>query len=69
VEELKKAIEEMGQVDPSLPDSFFEERCGTSSHSGQGHIYNFSGSSTLNEVAGSIYNASGNINFGEIPKP
>ncbi|RSL42799.1 hypothetical protein CEP54_015353 [Fusarium duplospermum] len=40
VEELKKAIEDMAQVEPSLSDSEFEEKTTSITHHGQGAINN-----------------------------
>lgn len=72
VEELRKAIQEMNQVDPSLPDSLFEEKTASSIHYGHGDIknYSFSGSSTQTNVSGNMssYNAKGDMTIGEIPK-
>ncbi|KAF4990552.1 hypothetical protein FDECE_14331 [Fusarium decemcellulare] len=65
VEELKVAIEEMNQVDPSLPDSAFEEKSTSNTHFGQGHINNLYDGSTQTNVAGNSYTAQGNMSFGE----
>ncbi|KAJ3540936.1 hypothetical protein NM208_g4832 [Fusarium decemcellulare] len=64
VEELKTAIEEMSQVDPSLPESMLEEKSTSNTHFGQGNINNLYDGSTQTNIAGNSYSAQGNMSFG-----
>lgn len=67
VEALKKAIEELAQVEPSLPDSAFEERAGSFNHYGQGDMFNHTGpGKQINH--GSSFEAARDINLSMSPE-
>ncbi|CVL02510.1 uncharacterized protein FMAN_00030 [Fusarium mangiferae] len=68
VEELKMAMQELEQVEPSIPDSDFEEMAGSVSHYGEGHIYSNTGSGTQKNVSRDNYEAARDMHFGGPPK-
>ena len=67
LEDLEKAIMELAQVEPSLPDSVFEEKAGSVNYYGKGDMFNVTGSGSLKQINGPNFEAAGDQNFGMSP--
>ncbi|KAI5459654.1 hypothetical protein BGZ63DRAFT_388455 [Mariannaea sp. PMI_226] len=68
VEKVKEAILELAQVEPSMPDSHFEEKAANITHNGRGNIYSNCGPGNFKHVDGHNFEAKGDIHFGKVPE-